>query len=421
MTNGRVFYFSEASSKSGFGQCARNISRGLGKAGFDTFLLGWGYRIDEVLNMDGYKIIPFGDHPPSQNSPATLAGIYNQFQPVDAIITQWDSRMGIDWWHLVKRPCSWINYPVIDGFVWDAENTQSKWASNWVEFMKGADKTVAMSEFGAKILKANGIDATPIPHGVDTGFFIPLNEEQKKQVRQGANIPEDAIVVGDVFKNMMRKLPDKFFQTLVLARKKNPKIVGLIHSTINMGEFNLPLFAKDYGLTSGKDIFFSQSDLDYGRMPMVYGAMDMFYHPGGIGEGFGLPVTEAMSCGIPVIAPKATTMPEILDNGNAGVLTSIVKYPKTNVPVSFSSFNLIEFVMPNIFDAAEEILRLANDKQLRQDIGFKGRVRASTIYDWSAVLPQWIKVVKDVISPELPAEWQSLLAVGDDKGDNKNE
>jgi glycosyltransferase involved in cell wall biosynthesis len=768
MSNGRIFYFSEASSKSGFGQCARNISRGLGKAGFDVFLLGWGYRIDELLNMDGYKIVPFGDHPPSQNSPATLASIYQQFQPVDAIITQWDSltgdrfvpiyegtgtngyisvvsleklyekfkqyeinsntiqlpevqegypniltlthdgwkpikyigkrhvtpdekiylvkgtrgytkctakhslidsngksflpseikerqtlhvdkihaplqlvlnlggynfifvekqlklaefigayvsegslskgkhggyiiriankdinwikelqnivtdifniktsiqgndvfelvissnkklwntlfeecgkgfenkripscflnalpevkiklfksllkgdgtkykttnyykkwtelgkveyttkseglvadlsvllatlginfgiyqnqkrgdfrvfsrnhsqpakvkqfftpikhntfvydievegahtfvdamglmvvhntRMGIDWWKLVKRPCSWINYPVIDGYVWDLENTQTKWASNWVDFMKEADKTVAMSEFGAKILKASGIDATPIPHGVDTGFFIPLNEEQKKQIRQSAGIPEDAIVVGDVFKNMMRKLPDKFFQTLVMARKKNPKIVGLLHSSFNMGEFNLPLFAHDYGLTPGKDVFFSQTDLDYGKMPAVYNCMDMFYHPGGIGEGFGLPVVEAMSCGVPVVAPRATTMPEILDNGNAGVLFNIVKYPKTNVPVSFSSFNMIEFVLPDIFSGMEHILRLANDKQLRQDTGFKGRVRASTVYDWSSVLPQWCKVVKDVINPELPAEWASLLKVGDEE------
>src|SRR5438552_5737825 len=214
--------------------------------------------------------------------------------------------------------------------------------------MKQADKTVAMSEFGARVLKANGIDSTPIPHGVDTSTFVPYNDEQKKQIRTQTGIPEDSIVVGDVFKNMMRKLPDKFLQMIAMAKKKNPKIVGLVHSNLEQGEFNLPLFAKDYGLTVNKDIFFGQAGANFSQMPIIYNAMDIMLHPGSIGEGFGLPLVESMSCGVPIIAPKATTAPEILDNGNAGVLFDIVKYPKTNVPVSFSSFNEIEFVMPNI-------------------------------------------------------------------------
>jgi len=410
--NEKILYFSEGSQNSGFGQCARSISRGLAKAGFDTYLVAWGYKLDEILNLDGYKIIPFGDHPPAQHSPFTLSNIYQQINPVDGIITQWDTRMGLDWWGRIKRPGSWINYPVIDGYVWDMENTQTKWASNWVEFMKGADKTVAMSEFGAKVLKANGIESTTISHGVDTSHFTPLNDTQKAQIRKSVGIPEDAIVVGDVFKNMMRKLPDKFLQMIALLHKKNPKIVGLIHSNLDQGEFNVGLFAKDYGLTPNKDIFFGQAGIASQQMPVVYNAMDIFLHPGGIGEGFGLPVIEAMACGVPVVAPKATTMPEILDNGNAGVLFDIVKYPKTNVPVSFSSFNCIEFVMPNIFDGVEEVLKLANNPELRKDIGFKGRVRASEVYDWTKIIPKWVEVVKNTISPELPPEWASLLEAG---------
>src|SRR5882762_4250969 len=150
--SGKIFYFSEGSQTSGFGQCARNISRGLAKAGFDTSLIAWGYRLDEIITIDGYKVVPFGDHPPAPSSAQTLANIYNHFNP-DGIITQWDTRMGIGWWNQIKRQCSWINYPVIDGYVWDTDNTQTKWASNWVEFMKGADKTVAMSEFVADVLK----------------------------------------------------------------------------------------------------------------------------------------------------------------------------------------------------------------------------------------------------------------------------
>src|SRR5207245_323210 len=144
-------------------------------------------------------------------------------------------------------------------------------------------------------------------------------------------------------------------------------------------------------------------------MPLVFNAMDIMLHSGGIGEGFGLPVIEAMSCGVPVVAPKATTMPEILDNGNAGVLFDVTHYPKTNVPITFSSFNLIEFILPNIFDGVEQVLRIANNKELRRDIGFKERVRATNVYDWQNIIPQWVKVVKDVVSPDLPPEWAALL------------
>lgn len=414
----KLLYFTEGSQNSGLGQCGRNICRGLAKAGFDTFLIAWGYKLDEILNVDGYKIIPFGDHPPAPHSPFTLAQIYQQLNPIDCIITQGDTRILLPWWNQLKRPTSWINYPVIDGYVWDYENTQTKWASNWVDFMKQADKTVAMSEFGAKVLKANGIDSTVIPHGVDTSLFTPFNDEQKQQIRKQVGIPEDAIVVGDVFKNMMRKVPDKFLQMLVMLRKKNPKIVGLLHTTIDQGEFNLGLFAKDYGLTPNKDIFFGQAGIEFGRMPVVFNVMDIFLHCGGIGEGFGLPVCESMACGIPVVAPKATTMPEILDNGNTGVLFDVVHYPKTNVPVSFSSFNEIEFALPNIFDGVEEVLKLVNNPELRKDIGFKGRVRATEVYDWQIILPKWIDVIKKVISPDLPPEWAALLEEGP-KGETK--
>jgi len=78
LTKERIIYFTEGSQNSGFGQCGRNISKGLAKAGFDTYLLAWGYQMDEILNYDGYKILPFGPHPPADHSPFTLANIYQQ-------------------------------------------------------------------------------------------------------------------------------------------------------------------------------------------------------------------------------------------------------------------------------------------------------------------------------------------------------
>lgn len=55
------------------------------------------------------------------------------------------------------------------------------------------------------------------------------------------------------------------------------------------------------------------------HMPSLYSASELFVYPS-FYEGFGLPPVEAMSCGIPVIASSATSIPEVL--GDSAVLVN---------------------------------------------------------------------------------------------------
>jgi glycosyltransferase involved in cell wall biosynthesis len=52
-------------------------------------------------------------------------------------------------------------------------------------------------------------------------------------------------------------------------------------------------------------------------MPSIYAAAEVFAFPS-LGEGFGIPVIEAMACGTPVIVSQATCLPEVA--GDAAVL-----------------------------------------------------------------------------------------------------
>jgi glycosyltransferase involved in cell wall biosynthesis len=54
-------------------------------------------------------------------------------------------------------------------------------------------------------------------------------------------------------------------------------------------------------------------------LPFVYSGAMLFLYPS-LYEGFGLPVLEAMACGVPVIASRTSSIPEIV--GEAGVLVS---------------------------------------------------------------------------------------------------
>jgi glycosyltransferase involved in cell wall biosynthesis len=54
------------------------------------------------------------------------------------------------------------------------------------------------------------------------------------------------------------------------------------------------------------------------ELPMLYNAAEMFCYPS-LFEGFGLPVLEAMACGVPVITSNVTALPEVV--GEAAYLT----------------------------------------------------------------------------------------------------
>ena len=81
------------------------------------------------------------------------------------------------------------------------------------------------------------------------------------------------------------------------------------------------------------------------------------------GEGFGLPVLEAMACGTPVVASRVTSLPEVAADAALYVDPS----------------------QPD--DIAAAMGRLLTDEGLRRDLAAKGRARAAT-FSWARTVAQ---------------------------------
>jgi len=92
------------------------------------------------------------------------------------------------------------------------------------------------------------------------------------------------------------------------------------------------------------------------ELPILYSAADLFVYPS-LYEGFGLPVLEAMACGVPVITSAVSSMPEV--TGDAGIL-----------------------IAPGDVDAlASAMLRVLTDRALHATLVARGVARAR-MFSW---------------------------------------
>lgn len=102
------------------------------------------------------------------------------------------------------------------------------------------------------------------------------------------------------------------------------------------------------------------------ELPAIYSLATMFLYPS-LRESFGIPLVEAMKCGVPVITSNTSSMPEIVQD--AGLICDPFK-PET---------------------IADAITNLWNNDQLKQTLIEKGKQRAIS-FSWEANARQTLAI-----------------------------
>jgi glycosyltransferase involved in cell wall biosynthesis len=168
-----------------------------------------------------------------------------------------------------------------------------------------------------------------IPHGVDTSIYQKLSVgdqsrlrlENRERLLNGRVRPEDLLIV-NVNQHAKRKGLSQTLQILATLKWKFPEIKAklMMHMpSLNENEqTDLRQVATQLGLVNGNDVFYSESAFAKGHailpesnLNALYDAADLLITTS-LGEGWGLPITEAMAAGTAVAGPDHTSISEIL-------------------------------------------------------------------------------------------------------------
>jgi len=286
---------------------------------------------------------------------------------------------------------------------------------NCENILRKIDRPVAMSMFGKKqVEEYHKIKADYIPHGTEPERFFKMEESQRFVLRAKWGL-NDKLVVGVVARNQPRKMLDRTIKAFKLVAQEVPNAILLLHldprdnaagwDMINLiRRYNLENRVRFTGMTAFHGF-------DWNQMNEVYNLMDVFFLSTS-GEGFGIPLIEAMSCEVPIVATDYTTTREIIVRNNCGYAAKLVgtgdislSTLEGDIPVyddavingTLTGSWQVERGIMDVEDAAEKIIELLNDKELRELMGSNGRKAVMEQYVFNKhVAPKFEKIMEEL-------------------------
>ncbi|MEP3227377.1 MAG: glycosyltransferase family 1 protein [Parasphingorhabdus sp.] len=173
------------------------------------------------------------------------------------------------------------------------------------------DALVAPSESMAQVLRQQRMnyDVGIWSRGVDKNVFNPSKRDHAW--RQAFGIADDEPVIGFLGRLVMEKGLDVFSDTIDELKRR-----GIKHRVLIIGEGPAQQWFED---RVDEAIFAGfQQGHDLGR---AVSSMDMLFNPS-VTETFGNVTLEAMACGIPVVAAKATGSQSLVKDKQSGRLVT---------------------------------------------------------------------------------------------------
>ncbi len=213
-----------------------------------------------------------------------------------------------------------------------------------------------------------------IPYGVDHDVFKPSKDKRatRKKVCSKFYLKDKPYFVHVSENNWARKNTLRLFEAF-----KKAKSAGIPHNLMILGK-NLPFIYKKAQEIPG--VIMCGYVLEENMIEIIQGS-DALLLPS-IHEGFGLPLVEAMSCGIPAITSNVFSPPEIVKDGGL-------------------------FVDPNdTSDLYEKIMEFVKNKKLQEDISKYALVRSQD-FSWTITAEKLFKLFQKNTENELNSDFDA--------------
>jgi len=327
-----------------------------------------------------------------------------------------------------RKTFKWVAYFPIDGHP-----SPSKWGP----VVESMDVAVAYGQYGMDVIskRAPRANLKYIYHGVDTNTFKPLDLDLKVEARKTImGLGYDKKVIGIVARNQPRKAFDKLLEAYfyilngMYAKCSDCKRISTYHfdiinkrlypvnicrhcggSNVVKGEErdDVRLYIHAAIVDCGWDLLDLQNDFNLAGKVLVnpglkigvgvsdhtlngvYNSFDIFTLPTR-GEGFGLPILEAMSAGIPVVVTDYSAHPE-WSRGCGELVPPITleSEPLTNIRRAVIDTDLY----------VTSLLKLLDDPELGKKYGEEGR-KVAQQFAWEGICKQWENLIDGVLWPE---------------------
>ncbi len=184
----------------------------------------------------------------------------------------------------------------------------------WVKQANQMDEVWVPSKFNVDTFKNSGVQV-PIyvmPLGIDPDYYNIKIKSYKKHTKY---------TFLSVFEWGERKAPEILLNAYAKAFNQKDEVILLCKIFNKDGSIDIEKEIKKLDLPSdsAEIVFLYNMEITDYQMPALYRSADCFVLPTR-GEGWGMPILEAMACGKPVIATNWSAQTEFLHSDNAYLL-----------------------------------------------------------------------------------------------------
>jgi glycosyltransferase involved in cell wall biosynthesis len=282
-------------------------------------------------------------------------------------------------------------------------------AQDWKAVLAGVN-LITCSEYGAKVVKEFvGTDIPWAYHGIDHDVFRVNGRRDEIRRMFGW---ENKFVIITVAANVKRKQHPRLFEavSLLVHQYKQDDIVLYDH-TIPFDRhwlegWNLPAIAHGFKIENHV-VFNPLYKSNLSAIPEVapfdgvglvdlYNAADLFVLPSQV-EGFGLPIAEAMACGVPVMVTRYAAGWEVARPAGVGI--PVIDWETHKSGTRYANVDVKEM--------ASQILALKRNPKERAKRSALGLQRVRD-FDWSHLEEVISGYVRDTLTKTNSQEIQSV-------------